>query len=103
MNSARLSFWRHVGSIVLIVSLTVAARGQGVMSTPIKQGLWQTQITSSLQVALPPDVQAKLAAMPPAQQAQNAGDDGRRHGGGQADLIHGEVVRSESHHTQRSI
>ena len=70
MNSARLSFWRHVGGIVLIVSFTVAVRGQSVMSTPIKQGLWQTQVTSTMQMTLPPDVQARIAAMPAAQQAQ---------------------------------
>ena len=70
MNSARLSFWRHVGSIVLMVSLPVAMRGQGVSSTPIKQGLWQMQVTSSMQMQLPPEVQARIAAMPAAQQAQ---------------------------------
>jgi hypothetical protein len=32
--------------------------------------LWQTQVTSSIQMTLPPDLQAKMAAMPAAQQAQ---------------------------------
>jgi len=71
MNLARWSFLRlgHAGSIVLIVLSTVAARAQ-TTSAPIKQGLWQTQTTMSLQMTLPPDVQAKIAAMPSAQQAQ---------------------------------
>jgi len=71
MNLARWSFLRlgHAGSIVLIVLSTAAAQAQ-TTSAPIKQGLWQTQTTMSLQVALPPDVQAKIAAMPAAQQAQ---------------------------------
>jgi hypothetical protein len=59
----------HAGSIVLIVLSTVAAQGQS-MSATIKQGLWQTQMTMSMQVTLPPDVEAKIAAMPAAQQAQ---------------------------------
>jgi hypothetical protein len=69
--SKALSFWKHghAGSIVLIVLSTVAAQGQS-MSATIKQGLWQTQVTSSVQMTLPPEVQAKIAAMPPAQQAQ---------------------------------
>src|ERR1017187_2173920 len=59
----------HTGSIVLIVLSTVAAQGQS-MSATMKQGLWQTQMTMSMQVTLPPDVEAKIAAMPAAQQAQ---------------------------------
>jgi hypothetical protein len=72
MNLARLSFLRlgHAGGIVLIILSTVAAQGQGATSTPIKQGLWQTQITSTMQMTLPPELQAKIAAMPAAQQAQ---------------------------------
>jgi hypothetical protein len=70
-NSRALSFWRPglAGSIVLVVVSTMAAQGQG-MSAPIKQGLWQTQVSSSVQMTLPPDVEAKIEAMPPAQQAQ---------------------------------
>jgi hypothetical protein len=71
MNLARLSFWRgrHAGGIVLIVLSTMAAQAQST-SAPIKQGLWQTQVTSSVQMTLPPELQAKIAAMPAAQQAQ---------------------------------
>jgi hypothetical protein len=71
MKIARLSFSRlgHAGSIVLIVVSTVGAHAQTTSAT-IKQGLWQTQMTMSMQVTLPPDVEAKIAAMPAAQQAQ---------------------------------
>ena len=71
MKIARLPFLRlgHAGSIVLIVVSTVGAHAQTTLA-PIKQGLWQTQMTMSMQVTLPPDVEAKIAAMPAAQQAQ---------------------------------
>src|ERR1035441_8015179 len=68
MKIARLPFLRlgHAGSIVLIVVSTVGAHAQTTLA-PIKQGLWQTQMTMSMQVTLPPDVEAKIAAMPAAQ------------------------------------
>ena len=72
MNLAKASmFWKlgHAGSIVLIVLSTVTARAQTTSAT-IKQGLWQTQMTMSMQMTLPPDVEEKIAAMPAAQQAQ---------------------------------
>jgi Protein of unknown function (DUF3617) len=37
---------------------------------PVKPGLWESQISSTNQMALPPEVEARLAAMPAAQQAQ---------------------------------
>jgi hypothetical protein len=69
--SKALSFWKlgRAGSIALVVLSTVTARAQGT-SAPIKQGLWQTQVTSSVQMTLPPDLEARIAAMPAAQQAQ---------------------------------
>ena len=53
--SKALMFWKlgHAGSIVLIVLSTVTAQGQST-SAPIKQGLWQTQMTMSMQMTLPP-------------------------------------------------
>jgi hypothetical protein len=75
MNLSKALMFRklgHAGSIVLIVLSTVTAvtaQGQS-MSATIKQGLWQTQMTMSMQVTLPPDVEAKIAAVPAAQQAQ---------------------------------
>jgi len=59
----------HAGSVLLIVFAAAVARGQS-MSDPIKPGLWETQVTSSVQMTLPPEVEAKIAAMPAAQQAQ---------------------------------
>jgi hypothetical protein len=71
MKIARWSFLkgRHAGSVVLMALSTMAVRAQS-LSDPIKQGLWQAQVTTSMQMALPPEVQAKIAAMPAAQQAQ---------------------------------
>lgn len=37
---------------------------------PIKPGLWESQISSTSTMSLPPEVEAKIAAMPAAQQAQ---------------------------------
>jgi hypothetical protein len=37
---------------------------------PIKPGLWESQISSTNTMSLPPEVEAKIAAMPAAQQAQ---------------------------------
>lgn len=71
MNLLKMSFWKpgYAGSIVLLGVSTFAAQAQST-SDPIKQGLWQTQVNMTVQMALPPDLQAKIAAMPPAQQAQ---------------------------------
>jgi hypothetical protein len=73
MNLSKASmFWKlgHAGSIVLIVLSNVAVVRAQSTSATIKQGLWQTQMTMSMQMTLPPDVEAKIAAMPAAQQAQ---------------------------------
>jgi hypothetical protein len=40
-----------------------------VSSAPIKPGLWETQITSSNVMSLPPETEARIAAMPPDQQS----------------------------------
>jgi len=79
-----LMFWKlgHAGSILLIVLSNVAVVRAQSTSTPIKQGLWQTQMTMSMQVTLPPDVEAKIAAMPAAQQAQMRSMMGGAAGGG---------------------
>jgi len=60
---------KHAVSMVVLLALpTVAARAQS--TAPIKPGLWQTQVSTSMQMTLPPEVQARIAAMPAAQQAQ---------------------------------
>ena len=60
---------KHAVSVVVLLALPVAAaRAQSTIQ--IKQGLWQMQATSSMQMTLPPEMQARIAAMPPAQQAQ---------------------------------
>lgn len=60
---------RTVSRNAVLVLFSTVALAQS-LSSPIKPGLWQVQVTSSTQMALPPDVQAKIAAMPAAQQAQ---------------------------------
>jgi len=37
---------------------------------PVKPGLWETQVSMTRVTTLPPDAEAKIAALPPAQQAQ---------------------------------
>jgi hypothetical protein len=53
--------------VVLLLAAPIALRAQ---SSPVKPGLWETQTSSTSTMQLPPDVEAKLAAMPAAQQAQ---------------------------------
>lgn len=50
-------------------ALATAARAQGASSAPIKAGLWETAITTTSQIQLPPELQARIDAMPPQQQA----------------------------------
>jgi hypothetical protein len=54
--------------ILLAAAAAVAALAQ-VASTPIKQGLWETTATSTNVMSMPPDVEARIAAMPADQQA----------------------------------
>ena len=51
------------------LALTTAAYAQSASSAPIKAGLWETTITSSTQMQLPPELQARIDAMTPQQQA----------------------------------
>jgi len=61
----------RIGCIAVASLLAVAASaGAQSMPIPIKQGLWQTSVSGTMQMQLPPEVQARIAAMPPAQQAQ---------------------------------
>jgi hypothetical protein len=57
----------------------VGARAQ---SSPMKPGLWETQASSTSQMQMPPEVEAKIAAMPAAQQAQMRSMMGGMGGGG---------------------
>lgn len=61
----------RIGSIAIAGLLAVAgSAGAQSMPIPIKQGLWQTSVSGTMQMQLPPEVQARIAAMPAAQQAQ---------------------------------
>ena len=53
----------------LALALTATAHAQSMSSSPIKAGLWETTITSNRQRQLPPELQARLDAMTPQQQA----------------------------------
>jgi Protein of unknown function (DUF3617) len=44
------------------------ATGQGT-PIPVKLGLWETTVSSSNQMSLPPEAEARIAALPPDQQA----------------------------------
>jgi hypothetical protein len=54
---------------LLLAAMTMGVRAQGLAAAPIKQGLWETTITSNMQIELPPELQARIAAMTPQQQA----------------------------------
>ena len=64
------------------LALTAVAHAQGVSSAPIKAGLWETTITSTSQIQLPPELQARIDAMPPQQQAMMKSQMGGMMGGG---------------------
>jgi hypothetical protein len=56
-------------SIAFALATSAAAHAQTMTSTPVKAGLWETTITTTMQMQLPPEVQAQLDAMPAQQQA----------------------------------
>jgi Protein of unknown function (DUF3617) len=63
----------HVGCSVAAVGFLFAGMvGAHAQSAPIpvKPGLWETQVSVSHVTALPPEAEAKIAALPAAQQAQ---------------------------------
>ena len=53
---------------VLVMAYTVGLQAQGG-AIPIKPGLWQTQINGTNSMSLPADQEARIAALPAAQQA----------------------------------
>ena len=55
-------------SIVCAIA-PAAAHAQSMTDAPIRPGLWETTITSNMQMHLPPEIQARLNAMTPQQQA----------------------------------
>ena len=66
MNLLKSSlFWMCAGVLAVVSPLVAQAQ---VSDAPIKLGLWETQVTSSTNMSLSPDMEARIAAMPPAQQ-----------------------------------
>jgi Protein of unknown function (DUF3617) len=63
-------YWkpRQVSGLVFLFLCAGTGFSQ-VGGAPIKPGIWETQITSTNVMSLPPDVEARIAAMPADQQA----------------------------------
>jgi hypothetical protein len=74
-----LSKRKTIGSALVFVSCGTVAVAQ---SLPVKPGLWETQATTTLAMQLPPEMEAKIAAMSPDQQAQMRAMMGATGGGG---------------------
>lgn len=53
----------------LALAFTATAHAQSMSSAPIKAGLWETTVTTTSQMQLPPELQARIDAMTPQQQA----------------------------------
>ena len=58
-----------VCGIFLAIGLLPTARAQS-RQIPVKLGLWESQVSSTMVMALPPEAEARIAAMPPERQAQ---------------------------------
>jgi len=72
MNLGKLcTSWNRVvqGGVVLTLATVVGGWGQKAGSNPIKPGLWETTVSSTNAMSLPPETEARIAAMPPEQQA----------------------------------
>ena len=72
MNPGKpLLFWKRglAGSSLVLAFLFTVAVAQDT-PIPIKLGLWETTVSSTNEMALPPEAEARIAAMPAAQQAQ---------------------------------
>jgi len=54
---------------ISLVAFTLTSAAFAQSSSPIKAGLWETSITTNMQMQLPPEVQARIDAMTPQQQA----------------------------------
>jgi hypothetical protein len=58
-----------LGIALILAAAPAGLRAQG-SPIPVKPGLWEIVISSQRTMQLPPDMEAKIAAMPEAQQAQ---------------------------------
>jgi hypothetical protein len=61
---------KHALSMVGLLALPIAAALAQSAAAPMKAGLWDAQVSSTTVMTLPPEMEARIAAMPPAQQAQ---------------------------------
>jgi len=65
-------FAMKITAVYLSVAFSLAAaaaQAQSMTNAPIKPGLWETNVTSNMQMQLPSEIQARLNAMTPQQQA----------------------------------
>jgi Protein of unknown function (DUF3617) len=58
---------RELGAAFFLMA-ALGVYGQSA-SAPVKAGLWETKVTTTRAMQLPPEVQARIASLPPEQQA----------------------------------
>lgn len=61
--------FKPVCACLVTFALASFAHAQSATSAPVKAGLWETTISSTMQMQLPPELQPRLDAMTPQQQA----------------------------------
>jgi hypothetical protein len=76
-----LSQLSGLGIVLFLSASTISLRAQS-QPLPVKPGLWEMQASTTSVMALPPEAEAKIAAMPAAQQAQVRAMMGGGMGGG---------------------
>jgi Protein of unknown function (DUF3617) len=69
-----MKVWTHttpsgLAAVLVLSAFPFSLHAQG-LPVPIKPGLWEMQASSASATPLPPEAEAKIAALPPAQQAQ---------------------------------
>ena len=74
--------WICAGVGCGVVALLLVAPASLRAQSPVKPGLWETQVSSTNTMQMPPELEAKIAAMPAAQQAQMRSMMGGSMGGG---------------------
>lgn len=73
--------FKPVCACLALFALAASAQAQSTTSAPIKPGLWETSISSKSQIQLPPELQARIDAMSPQQQAMMKANMAGRGGG----------------------
>jgi hypothetical protein len=79
--------FKPVCACLAAFALAASATAQSTTAVPIKAGLWETTINSNMQMQLPPELQARLNAMTPQQQAMMKANMSGGVGGAGAPLV----------------